>query len=60
MFFYGREMERKKRDTARQKKVFTFHGAFMIIVLRDWNYSPKDLRSDEWISVKIRQDVVNN
>ena len=51
MFFNGREMERKKRDTARQKKVFTFHGAFMIIVLRDWNYSPKDLRSDEWISV---------
>ena len=30
-----------------------------LLWLRDWNYSPKDLRSNEWISVKIRQDVVN-
>ena len=52
MFFYGREMERKKRDTARQKKVFTFHGAFMIIVLRDWNYSPI------WPSHKVSKKLV--
>ena len=30
------------------------------IKLCKFSKSPKDLRNDEWISVKIQQDVVNN